>query len=62
MANECKKNMYKKVIKKIQITKEVLYKFKPDFNLLALREECPNTELFLVRIFLYLDLIRRFTP
>ena len=25
-----------------------------------LREKCPNTELFLVRIFLYSDLIRRF--
>ena len=28
----------------------------------ALRENCPNTELFLVRIFLYSDWIRRFTP
>ena len=28
---------------------------------LALREKCPNTEFFLVRIFLYLDWIRRFT-
>ena len=27
----------------------------------ALRENCPNTELFLVLIFLYSDLIRRFT-
>ena len=27
----------------------------------SLREKCPNTELFLVRIFLYSDLIRRFT-
>ena len=26
-----------------------------------LREKCPNTELFLVRIFLYSDWIRRFT-
>ena len=25
-----------------------------------LREKCPNTKLFLVRIFLYLDLIQRF--
>ena len=25
-------------------------------------EKCPNTELFLVRIFLYSDWIRRFTP
>ena len=29
--------------------------------MLILRERCPNTELFLVRIFLYLDWIRRFT-
>ena len=28
----------------------------------ALREMCPNTEFFLVRIFLFLDRIRRFTP
>ena len=28
----------------------------------ALRENYPNTELFLVRIFLYSDWIRRFTP
>ena len=28
---------------------------------LSLREKCPNTELFLVRIFLYLDWIRRDT-
>ena len=27
----------------------------------TLHEKCPNTELFLVRIFLYLDWIRRFT-
>ena len=27
----------------------------------SLREKCPNTELFLVRIFLYSDWIRRFT-
>ena len=27
---------------------------------LSLREKCPNTELFLVRIFLYMDWIRRF--
>ena len=27
----------------------------------TLREKCPNTELFLVRIFLYSDWIRRFT-
>ena len=29
---------------------------------LSLREKCPNTELFLVRIFLYSDWIRRDTP
>ena len=29
---------------------------------LTLREKCPNTELFLVCIFLYSDWIRRFTP
>ena len=29
--------------------------------LVSLREMCPNTELFLVRIFLYSDWIRRFT-
>ena len=41
----------------------------PDFNFdfsysptFTLREMCPNTELFLVRIFLYSDWIRRFTP
>ena len=28
---------------------------------MTLREKCPNTELFLVRIFLYLDWIWRFT-
>ena len=28
----------------------------------TLREKCPNTELFLVLIFLYSDWIRRFTP
>ena len=27
----------------------------------ALREKCPNVEFFLVRIFLYSDLIQRFT-
>ena len=34
-----------------------------NFNLpiVALREKCPNTELFLVGIFLYLDWIRRDT-
>ena len=29
---------------------------------LSLHEKCPNTELFLVRIFPYSDWIRRFTP
>ena len=28
----------------------------------SLRQKCPNAELFLVRIFLYSDWIRRFTP
>ena len=28
----------------------------------SLREKCPNMEVLLVRIFLYLDWIRRFTP
>ena len=28
----------------------------------AMHEKCPNTELFLVRIFLYSDWIRRFSP
>ena len=28
----------------------------------SLRQKCPNAELFLVRIFLYSDCIRRFTP
>ena len=32
------------------------------FVRLPLREKCPNMELFLVRIFLYLDWIRIFTP
>ena len=31
------------------------------FSTLSLREKCPNTELFLVRVFLYSDWIRRFT-
>ena len=31
------------------------------FNYFALREKCPNAELFLVCIFLYSDWIRRFT-
>ena len=30
-------------------------------NQLSLREKCPNTEFFLVRIFLYSDWIRKFT-
>ena len=30
--------------------------------ILSLREKCLNTKLFLARIFLYLDWIRRFTP
>ena len=33
-----------------------------DFFSISLREKCPNTELFLVSIFLYSDWIRRFTP
>ena len=33
---------------------EILEKFEfPRFSKLALREKCPNTELFLVHIFLY---------
>ena len=35
-----------------------IFKFFFEFSLL---EKCPNTELFLVRIFLYSDWIRRFT-
>ena len=31
-------------------------------DIVVQREKCPNTEFFLVRIFLYLDWIRRFTP
>ena len=31
-------------------------------RMLALREKCPNTELFLVRIFPHSDLIQRDTP
>ena len=31
-------------------------------NNTSLREKCPNTEFFLVRIFLYSNWIRRFTP
>ena len=33
-----------------------------NFSLFSLREKCPNTEFFLVRIFLYSDWIRRFSP
>ena len=29
---------------------------------MTLRKKCPNTEFFLVHIFLYLDWIRRYTP
>ena len=32
------------------------------FEKIALREKCPNTEFLLVRIFLHLDWILRFTP
>ena len=31
-------------------------------NILSLREKCPNTEFFLVRIFPYSDRIRKFIP
>ena len=31
------------------------------FKKFTLREKCPNTEFFLVRIFLYSDWIQRFT-
>ena len=49
--------------------KSVLLQSKNGFNffcdeikpLYSLREMCPNSELFLVRIFLYSDWIRRFT-
>ena len=37
-------------------------KFKLFSYKYTLCEKCPNTEFFLVRIFLYLDGIRRFTP
>ena len=39
------------------LTKEKTFKS----TLTVLREKCPNTELFLVRILLYSDWIRRFT-
>ena len=32
------------------------------FRTVSLRKKCPNTEFFLVRIFLYSDGIRRFSP
>ena len=32
-----------------------------DCKTYPVREKCPNTEFFLVRIFLYADLLRRFT-
>ena len=35
--------------------------FQSILSMLFLREKCPNTELFLVNIFLYSDWIRRFT-
>ena len=47
--NECS-NLHWKEVKNI-------YSYKPS---LTLREKCPNTELFLVHIFLYLNWIRVF--
>ena len=38
----------------------VYYAINCTSRYLTLREKCPNTELFLVRIFLYSDWIRRF--
>ena len=35
--------------------------FSIRFHRISLREKCPTTEFFLVRIFLYSDWIRRFT-
>ena len=43
-------------IKELEVIREVIYQ-----RYQTLREKCPNTELFLVRIFLYLDWIQRFT-
>ena len=36
--------------------------FPGDYGLYSLRENCPNTDFFLVRIFLFSDLIQRFIP
>ena len=57
---------------KVGLDKVLMYKYFIYFQLLSarcviqllhtlLREKCPNTELFLSRIFLYSDWIRRFT-
>ena len=40
---------------------DLLYLLFVPLDIQTLPEKCPNTELFLVRIFLYWDLIRRFT-
>ena len=54
--------LFQKIQQKLLNVMRLLSKTWQKIEEAALREKCPNKEFFLVRVFLYLNRIRRFTP
>ena len=49
------------MISEMSLRHNFLFRNRPKYLLLSLREKCPNKEFFLVRIFLHSDWILRFS-
>ena len=54
--------LFQKIQQKLLNVMRLLSKTWQKIEEAALREKCPNNEFFLVRVFLYLNRIRRFNP
>ena len=54
--------LFQKIQQKLLNVMRLLSKTWQKIEEAALHEKCPNNEFFLVRVFLYLNRIRRFNP